>query len=284
MPKCIGVLGASSFVGRRLLQGLVRQGFEVVAISRTPPDTSGNGVTWYLSRDKRIPEMDAVISVAPIWVMQTYFDLFSAKGVKSVVALSSTSRFTKADSPIASERDVAQNLAAAEKTLQQWADSNGVQWTVLRPTLIYGDGKDKNITQIARFCRRFGFFPMMGKGTGLRQPIHCADVAEASLACLDNPRAAGRSYTIAGAEQLTYFKMIERVFDALGRRVMVVPIPSVVCRIALHLLRVLPRYRHLTIAMFERMDQDMAFDIEDARQELGFSPKPFAPTKADCGF
>ncbi len=63
-------------------------------------------------------------------------------------------------------------------------NKQGVEWVILRPTLIYGHGRDKNITEIARFIRRFGFFPLLGKANGLRQPIHVEDVAEACFAAL----------------------------------------------------------------------------------------------------
>ncbi len=73
-----------------------------------------------------------------------------------------------------------------------WAASHGVEWIILRPTLIYGLGRDKNIAEIARFVRRFGFSPLFGKAKGLRQPLHAQDVAGACIAALDAPDAANR--------------------------------------------------------------------------------------------
>ena len=91
-------------------------------------------------------------------------------GACRVVALSSTSRFTKDDSSDPEEQAIALRLADAEARVQAWAASHGVEWVILRPTLIYGLGRDKNIAEIARFIRRFGFFPLFGKAKGLRQP------------------------------------------------------------------------------------------------------------------
>ncbi|MDI6746185.1 MAG: hypothetical protein QMD17_03475 [Rhodocyclaceae bacterium] len=86
----------------------------------------------------------------------------------------------------------------------------------LPPTLIYGLGRDKNIAEMARFIRRFGFFPVLGKATGLRQPIHTADVAGACLGALRAPDAANRDYNISGGETFAYRDMVARVFVAVG--------------------------------------------------------------------
>lgn len=148
-------------------------------------------------------------------------------------------------------------------------------WVILRPTLIYGHGRDKNIAEIARFIRRFGFFPLLGKAMGLREPIHAGDVAAACIAALKSPLAANRAYNISGGEPLPYREMVGRVFTALHRRPRFVTIPLFAFRFAVTCLRLFPRYRHWSAAMAERMNRDLVFDSADAARDLGFSPRPF---------
>jgi hypothetical protein len=45
-----------------------------------------------------------------------------------------------------------------EENLKAWAESKGVEWVILLPTLIYGHGRDKNISEIIQFIRRFSDF------------------------------------------------------------------------------------------------------------------------------
>ena len=63
--------------------------------------------------------------MVPIWVLPEHFLVLEASGARRVVT---------------------------------WAKSRGIEWVILRPTLIYGLGRDKNISEIARFIRRFSFF------------------------------------------------------------------------------------------------------------------------------
>jgi nucleoside-diphosphate-sugar epimerase len=275
----VGLIGATSMVGSCLLPLLARAGWRVEAFSRREPPPGSAGVTWRALapglRPHREEKIEYWICVAPIWVLPQYFDLLEACGARRVVALSSTSLFTKGDSSDAGEQAIAEGLAAGEGKLRVWAESRGVDWVILRPTLIYGHGRDRNIAEMARFMRRFGFFPLLGRAGGLRQPVYVEDVASACLAALDAPQAGNRAYNLSGGETLSYRDMAGRVFAALGCRPRLVTVPLWLIRLALAVMRRLPRYRQWSAAMAERMNRDLVFDHADAARDLGYAPRPF---------
>jgi uncharacterized protein YbjT (DUF2867 family) len=288
----VGILGATSLVGGCLMVQLEEMGRSAIAFSRGKGVAiQGGTVEW-----RQLPALGTKgtniaspisdwICVAPIWVLPYYFSLIEASGARRLVALSSTSRFTKVDSGDRAENAIAAKLIDSEARVQAWAESRGIEWVVLRPTLIYGQGRDKNISEMALFIRRFGFLPLLGRAQGLRQPIHAEDVAAACIAALDAPAAANRAYNISGGETLAYREMVTRVFAALGRPARLVTVPLGAFRVAVAMLRCLPRYRHWSAAMAERMNRDLVFDHADAARDLGFKPKDFALTAADvfCG-
>ncbi len=179
------------------------------------------------------------------------------------------------------EQATAAKLIDGEARVRAWAESRGIEWVILRPTLIYGLGRDKNISEIARFIRRFGFFPVLGEAKGLRKPIHAEDVAGACLAALQGSDVRSRSYNISGGETLTYREMVARIFTALGRRPRVLTVPLWAFRLAVTMLRCLPRYRQWSAAMAERMNRDLVFDHADAVRDLGFKPRGFELTAED---
>ena len=215
------------------------------------------------------------VCLAPIWVLPDCFDLLRAHGALRVVVLSSTSVFAKRDSTDPQEQATAERLAQAEQRVRDWARACSVHWVILRPTLIYGGGQDKNISEIARFIRRFGFFPVFGSARGQRQPIHAADVAATCVAALQRREAANRAYNISGGETLVYTAMVTRVFDALARRPRLLRVPLWSFRLAVAVLRRLPRYRLWSAAMAERMGRDLVFDHTEAARDLGFKPQRF---------
>ncbi|MFA5718416.1 MAG: hypothetical protein WC952_11940, partial [Desulfobulbaceae bacterium] len=135
---------------------------------------------------------------------------------------------------------------------------------------------------IARFIKRFGFFPLFGGGSGLRQPVHVDDVASACLAALNIPEGEVRTYVLSGAEVLSYRTMVERIFTALGRKPRIVHCPLPLFALAVRLARFLPAGRELTTEMAVRMNRDQQFDHSAAAADLGFQPRPFHPRLGTC--
>lgn len=281
----LGVLGATSFVGRRLLPLATSAGWSVRAFSRrrvarndAAEGPSGRAaVEWTVLDDEAGSASGAIaswVSLCPLWVLPGRLGWLERHGVKRLVALSSTSRFTKVGSYDAKERETAVALAAAEQAVFDWAADRGVKATVLRPTLVYDGRSDRNVAAIAAFIRRWGWFPILPPAMGLRQPVHVEDVAAACLSALtaEPPLAA---YDLSGAETLPYRELVARVFRSLGKQPRFVAVPAWVVRAAAPLLRMLPRYAEISPAVFLRMNEDLVFDHADAARDLGFRPGSF---------
>ncbi len=282
----VGVIGASSFVGSSILRQLTSDRCNITAFTRRGELPATAGVIWKQlaptwTTQPSAPVIEQWICVAPLAALPAHFTMLEAYGVRKLVAVSSTSRFTKQGSSSAEEQVLAKSLAQAEARIETWARGCGVEWVILRPTLIYGNGRDRNLTEIARFVRRFGFFPVFGKARGLRQPIHSEDVASACLSAMRSNHAVNRAYNISGATILSYRDMVARIFEALGRTPRMLGVPLWAFRLAVVVLRLLPRYHKWTPAMAERMNLDMAFDHADAARDFGFSPRPFTLNEAD---
>jgi nucleoside-diphosphate-sugar epimerase len=284
----VAVVGATSMVGQALLPMLKQDGIKVIAYSRklsALQQQQMGDIEW-----RKLPstldewESQSIsnwVWVAPIKALPQQLENLRMAGARHVVALSTTSRFTKKESSSVAEREFVEELIAAEESLQAWAKKNAATWTILRPTLIYGLGLDKNIGVIARFIRRFHFFPILGKAEGLRQPIHARDVAAACKAGLESNKAINHDYNISGAEKLTYRVMVERIFKAYSMRPHFFSIPLWMFSAGVATVRVVPQYRSWSAAMAERMNQDMVFDYEDAVRDLNFSPQAFKLDESD---
>lgn len=282
--KKIGLFGATCLVGEKLIPLLHDDFTQIHAFSRKPQTSEGNGLAWHqfsmMDYSNHIL-IENWLCAAPVWVLPNHFKLFESCGIRRIVVLSSTSLFTKAKSPDEAEKATAARLSEGEERLKKWATSKGVEWVILRPTLIYGYGRDKNIAEITRFIRRFGFFPLLGKAKGLRQPVHVDDVAKACVAALESPTTTNRAYNISGDETLPYREMVSRVFAALHRRPQFLPIPLFIFSFAVACIRLLPRYKHWSAAMAERMNTNLVFDNSDAERDFGFSSRPFQITPED---
>jgi len=267
------VTGAGGVVGAPLAERLERQGFGVIRTGRR--ERAGDWLAWDMTQPLPAPEggFQCVVHTAPLWLLPDNLEALAGCGVTRVVCFSSTSALTKTDSRSDSDRMLAESLNRAERNLWEAAAAFGLKATVLRPTMIYGYGRDANISVIAGFIRRYGFFPVAGAGKGKRQPVHADDLVEAVTAVLDNPVSFGRSYNLPGGETLSYRAMVTRIFQALGRRARILTLPTALYRL---LLAAAARAgRGVNGAMADRMNQDLAFDPGPAKADFGYSPQDF---------
>ena len=271
------VTGATSLIGRFALPRLEAMGVEFDRLSRTAPDAAGwvRGGLSDAGLADRLPDCPTVLSLSPIWHLPPGLDALKAKGMQRLVAFSSTSVSTKAASPDAYEQGMVRRLAEGEDAVRAFCSANGVAWTILRPTLIYAEGQDQNVSRLARLIRRLGFLPLAGQGEGLRQPVHADDLAAAAIGAAASPAAENRAYDLPGGETLTYRQMAERVFEGLGRRPAILPLPEGLWRLAFGLAR--PLLPGATAQMGARMSEDLAFDGSPAAADFGWNPRSFRP-------
>ena len=267
VARRVGVVGAGSFVAPALRLRLERAGHVVEAVSSrggAPDDVAAASLT-------------SAVSLCPIWGLVDRLPHLAARGVRRLVAVSSTSRHSKASSPDAGERAVAERLATAEEAVGRWAEVHGARVTILCPTLVYDGVHDRNVTTIAAFIRRTGWFPLVGAGRGLRQPLHADDLAACCVAALEAADARA-CYDVSGGETLAYREMVCRIFAAAGLPPRFVRVPRWAVRVALPAVSWLLRRRDISLAAFDRMDESLVFDHAPAAHDLGFAPRVFRPS------
>jgi len=272
------VIGGSGLVGGYIVEHLRRRGGRVFAVSRSPRDKPG--VEW-LCADLRKPEtldfppFETLYCTADAILLADALPRLLNPSVKRLVAFSSTSVFTKQDTEVAKERETIRQLIVAEETIAAACEQHGVGWTILRPTLIYAEGRDTNITPLSRLIRRFGFMPLVAGAPGLRQPVHAEDLAIGAIGAAASPAAINKFYSLAGGEIISYQEMIGRLFDAMKmpRRTLSVPVPLW----RLMFLFAKPLFPGANVAMGLRMTKDMTFDDSAATRDFGWNPRAFRP-------
>jgi nucleoside-diphosphate-sugar epimerase len=279
----IALFGASNQVGACLVPALLAGGHQVTAMSRRPrppwiaesPDLDWRVHDLSGSEPGSLPGNRAMIYLAPL----EYVDraIQCCPGITRVVAFSSTSRLTKADSSSAAERRVAQGLAEGEDRVRSFCDRANISWTLLRPTIIYGAGLDRSLTRVANIMQRWRLFFLPARGVGLRQPVHAADLAAAAVSALQAPDCEGQCYELPGAETLSYLKMLGRIADSVRGQPRIIRVPGGLVRWAIPALNLLPGFRDLSPALFDRIDQDLVFDLDRAAADLGYQPRAFQP-------
>ncbi|AEH09137.1 MULTISPECIES: SDR family oxidoreductase [Protofrankia] len=274
------VTGGTGFLGRRVVADAVRDGHHVVGLARGAAAAQAleRAGAQVVAGDLDDPaSVDAAFQAAKGDVLVNLASLgfghadvivsaAEATGLHRAIFISTTAIFTTL--PAATKRI----RTDAEKTIT----SSGLDWTILRPAMIYGGLDDRNMARLLAVLRRSPLLPLPGGGSRLQQPVHVDDLAAAVLAAARLEVCVGRVYNLAGPEALTFRTIVAEAAAAVGRRVVTVPLPlraTLTVARGYERLAARPRLRAEQIA---RLAEDKAFPITDAAADLGFAPRPFA--------
>lgn len=274
------VFGASGQIGAPLLHRLNERGWRVLALSREVHSDSP-GRHWLQGEFAKMPPLpgavDAIFSCGPLDAFARWYEEARIDAPR-IVAFGSTSATVKRDSGDEHERDLVRRLLGAEAALFAASERRDSAATVLRPTLVYGRGRDATLSRIAALARRYRRFPLPRRADGLRQPVHVDDLADAAFAASQSAAARGRAYDLPGGETLSYRDMVGRVLDCLEPPAKLLELPMPLFRLVLRAARSRGFARDLADAAVQRMREDLVFDAAPARRDFGYAPRAFSPT------
>lgn len=272
------VIGGSGFTGRQVLSA-VPDDWTVGALVRS--SQAEEAVSSYGATPLRgdLDEPDSLRLAAKEWRpdlvictaslgfghAEPILDALSIAGSPRTVFTSTTGIFTALNPESKAVR------IRAERSIE----NSDLPWTILRPTMIYGAPGDRNMERLLASLRRFPVVPAPSGGRTLQQPVHVADLAAALISAATSHASIGQALNVAGPVPLTFADLVKRAGYALDRRAGILPLPAGLLRslaAAQEALLTRPRVKREQI---DRLLEDKVFDISEARQLLGFSPRSF---------
>lgn len=268
--------GATGFTGSHVLPLLLETGLQVRCFVRNPEKlgSPGAGVEMAVgdladadSLRRAASGCDALVNIASLGFGHAPGIVHAAEqaGVKRTVFIGTTAIFTQLNAPSKAVR------VAAEETVRR----SSLHWTILRPTMIYGTARDRNICRLIRFVRRSPVLPVFGSGECLMQPIHVDDLAAGIVAALTVGKTVGKTYNLAGKQAAPYREIVQTVARLMGKRIRLLRIPY---RPAVRLLQAAERLGLRLPVKGEqvlRLNEDKAFSWEEAAGDFGFAPRCF---------
>ena len=269
------ISGATGFLGEYVIRRLLNARLEIRAFVRPTSD-----ISWLSTQDVHLffgdlsqdEAMQSALQGADLFINVTSLGFGHAPNivnslikseVKRSVFVSSTSIFSKLSTRSKATRIKAE-LVIAE---------SGLDYTIVRPTMIYGSPRDRNIWRLINFINKWPIVPIIGRGDVLQQPVYVDDVAQAIISAAESDLSIGRSYDIAGAEAISFLDIVNLVSAALGRSTNKVHVPYVMAKYASLLLGGIGL--GITFEQVLRFGEEKTFDISAASRDLGYKPLSF---------
>jgi uncharacterized protein YbjT (DUF2867 family) len=154
---------------------------------------------------------------------------------------------------------------AGKARTEEIVRSSGLEWAVVRPTLIFGRG-DILINNIAWLLRRMPVFVMPERGRYRVQPVAGEDVAE--IATWAAAQRENLTVDAAGPEIMTYAELVDSVAIAVRRRPRIVHLPAGLTLVAGDIVGLGVRDVLLTRQELEGLMQELLVSKEPPRGTL----------------
>ncbi len=277
------IVGGSGYVGSHMAQHLLEQGHQVTVASRRGEGPL-KGVRYVMAdaaKNEGLLEaaqgLEALIYLVGIIRErgdQTFRQAHVAGVRHSLAAAKSTgiTRFVHM-SALGTARGTGSRYFESKAEGEELVQASGLNWTILRPSLIFGPG-DEFFGGVLKglVTAPIPFIPLIGDGHFVFRPIWVGDVAAAFEQALSRPATFHRSYNLVGPREYTFRELLLLVRDTLGSRKPLLPIPLALMDWVVPLISPLP-FSPLTLDQYRQLKMGNTADPSHMRSAFSLSER-----------
>ena len=252
----VTVFGGGGFIGRHIVQRLAAAGHSIRIAGRdteraarlctmggvgqiTPVAAS---ITDEASSARAVAGADIVINLVGILFEGRAgdFQRIQAEGAGRVARLAAAAgakhflHLSAIGADAGSPSLYAQTKAAGEAAVLAAFPSA----IILRPSVVFGPD-DQFFNRFAGLAAMLPFMPVVSGETRF-QPVYVGDVADAAMAALADPAAAGKVFELGGPRVMSMRQVLRYILDVTGRRRPMIALPEGFVRLQARLGELLP--------------------------------------------
>ena len=151
-----------------------------------------------------------------------------------------------------------------------------IEITILRPTMIYGDICDHNISKFIKMIDKMRIYPLLAGGKAKIQPVNARDLGKAYYDVLINrQKTINKQYNLSGATEISIKDMLEKISKKIGKKTIFIYVPMWIGVFAAYVIKLLTINKINIVEKVLRMNESRTFEHENAINDFGYNPISF---------
>jgi len=148
--------------------------------------------------------------------------------------------------------------------------------TILRPTMIYGDLCDRNMSKFIKMVDKLRIMPVINGGDSLIQPVNARDLGKAFFIVLISPEKLSRKvYDLSGEKPIKRIEVFNLISRELGKKRTFINVPLSIGVLMARVLKAVTLSRIDYVERVQRMGEDLSYSHDDATRDFGYNPISF---------
>ncbi len=161
----------------------------------------------------------------------------------------------------------------SKRAAEEIVKRSGLSYTILRPTLVYGEKGGQEFDIYLDYLKKFPVVPFIGNGAALKRPVYVEDVNAGILAVCGNEKSYGKMYNLSGGETISMIDFTRQCLKLLGiAHKPVIKLPLWFCKVLAFLMKLVMADPPLTWQVIAGIIQNANLDPEEAIKDLGYAP------------
>ena len=151
-----------------------------------------------------------------------------------------------------------------------------VDITILRPTMIYGDICDYNISKFIKMIDKMRIYPLIGGGKAKIQPVHAKDLGKAYYKVLINEeKTRNKDYNLSGEAPISIKELLKMISNKLNKKTIFIPIPLWISVFLAYIIKIISIGKIDIVEKVLRMAENRDFENEAAKKDFGYTTTNF---------
>lgn len=148
--------------------------------------------------------------------------------------------------------------------------------TIARPTMIYGDLCDSNMSKFIKMIDKLPIMPVINGGRSLIQPVNARDLGKAFYTILVSPeKTDGKVYDLSGEKPLQMIEVFKIISNNLNKKTIFISVPLGIGVTLARIAKFFAFGKLDYVEKVQRMAEDRSYSHKNARNDFDYKPMSF---------